>query len=98
MKKVKSQKNLSKAFVFKDFVRAVLDIKNNVQVTKRYSKNKLIANANAYDTVGASDKMEYIQYNANKKVVIKKDPITGERKEIPFTKEQEEKFKKTGML
>lgn len=98
MKKVKSQKNSTKAFVFKDFIRAVFDIKNNVQVTKRYAKSKLIANANTYDTAGVSDKMEYIQYNAQKKVVIEKDPVTGERKEIPFTKEQGEKFKKRGTL
>lgn len=98
MKKVKSQKNLTKAFVFKDFIRAVFDIKNNIQVTKKYEKKKLIANVNAYDTAGVSDEMEYIQYNAQKKVIVEKDPITGERKEVPFTKEQEEKFKKTGML
>lgn len=95
---MKSQKNYTKAFAFKDFIRAVFDIKNNVQITKRYIKGKLFANANAFEEIGVGDNMEYILFNKKRRTIITEDPITGERKETPFTQEQEKKLKETGML
>ncbi|MFA7627996.1 MAG: hypothetical protein WCY37_01055 [Candidatus Dojkabacteria bacterium] len=96
MKKVKSQKSPARDSEWKNFIRAVFDIKYNVQVTKRYLKGKLFAKANMYDEVGVKDKGEQLHFNLKKKVFFVKDPNTGDIKEVPFTKEQEDLFKKTG--
>lgn len=95
---MKSKENYSKNSPFKDFIRAIFDINNKPQFTRRFFKNKSVITGYAHDKMGITDHFHKIHFNTKEGVVIETDPVTGERTKIPFTEEQKEQLKKTGTL
>ncbi|KUK77690.1 MAG: hypothetical protein XD93_0161 [candidate division WS6 bacterium 34_10] len=96
MKKVKSSNKSEGYLGLKSFLKSINDIKNNLQITRKYFKGKAEIQANAYDKMSMKDILDLKSFNLEKKVFYIKDEETGNVKEIPFTKEQEKEFKKTG--
>lgn len=77
---------------FSNFFKSAIDIFYKPQTTIRRIKGKLIGRTHIWDRVKVSDSVTVKAWNLKNKVIYKINPETGEKEEIPMTKEQVKEF------